>query len=389
MQGQVEGRMKHAEAMQAHVIDNRPLLDRLFDEGLIRMERSAFLSEAPPPIPAPVDLDRVEGMLLGLAIGDALGNTSEGMGPGARRTAFGEITTYLPNRHAGGRCVGTPSDDSQMAFWTLEQLLADGGLVPEHLAACFSQRPIFGIGKSVTQFLANYKERGLAWDRAGAHSAGNGAVMRIAPVLIPHLLALSPALWADVAIAGMVTHNDRTSNACCVAIASLLWSALGLAAAPEPAWWLERFVAVAGPLEGDTELVPRCDHHKDYRGSLTRFVSTRVRKALDGGRSVRDISDEFWSAAFLLETMPSVLAVLERHADSPREPILRAVNDTWDNDTVAAIVGAIVGALHGRKAFPQEWVDGLLGRTGADDDGRVFELIAETRRYLGRSTRPA
>jgi ADP-ribosylglycohydrolase len=136
-------------------------------------------------------------------------------------------------------------------------------------------------------------------------------------------------------------------------------------------------------------LVPRCDRHKDYRGSLTRFVSTRVREALDGGRSVRDVSDEFWSAAFLLEMMPSVLAVLARHADSPREAILRAVNDTWDNDTVAAMVGAIVGALHGRKALPREWVDGLLGRTGADDDGRGFELIAETRRYLGGSTRPS
>jgi len=31
----------------------------------------------------------------------------------------------------------------------------------------------------------------------------------------------------------------------------------------------------------------------------------------------------------------------------------------------------------------------MLGRTGADDNGRVLELIAETERYLGRSTRPA
>jgi ADP-ribosyl-[dinitrogen reductase] hydrolase len=61
---------------------------------------------------------------------------------------------------------------------------------------------------------------------------------------------------------------------------------------------------------------------------------------------------------------------------------VRAVNDTWDNDTVAAIVGAIVGARHGRKALPQGWIDGLLGRTGEADDGRVFQLIAETERFL-------
>ena len=368
------------------VLDNRLVLERLFDSGLIRLEKAPILLEAPPPIPSPVDLDRVEGMLLGLAIGDALGNTSEGMGPGERRAAYGEITNYLPNRHAGGRRVGTPSDDSQMAFWTLELLLADGGLVPEHLADCFSRREIFGIGKSVREFRARFRE-GRPWEEAGVPSAGNGAVMRIAPVLVPHLLAPSPAVWADAALAGMVTHNDRTSNACCVAIAALLWSALGFDATPAPGWWLERFVAVAGPLEGDTELAPRYGPHRgSYRGSLAGFVSTRVRDTLEAGRSVREVSDEFWSAAFLLETIPSVLAVLERHADSPRLAILRAVNDTWDNDTVAAIVGAVVGALHGRKALPQEWIDGLLGRTGAEDDGRVFELIFEMKRYLGGGT---
>jgi hypothetical protein len=42
------------------------------------------------------------------------------------------------------------------------------------------------------QFIANYKDRGQAWERAGVHSARNGAVMRIAPVLIPHLREPSP-----------------------------------------------------------------------------------------------------------------------------------------------------------------------------------------------------
>jgi ADP-ribosylglycohydrolase len=73
--------------------------------------------------------------------------------------------------------------------------------------------------------------------------------------------------------------------------------------------------------------------------------------------------------------MPTVLHILARHADDPEEAIVRAVNDTRDNDTIAAIVGAVVGALHGRAALPRRWVDGLLGRTREDDDGRVFELI--------------
>ena len=56
-----------------------------------------------------------------------------------------------------------------------------------------------------------------------------------------------------------------------------------------------------------------------------------------------------------------------------------SVNDTRDNDTIAAIVGAAVGALHGREALPDRWVDKLTGRTTDSDDGRVFELIEKAR----------
>jgi ADP-ribosylglycohydrolase len=56
-----------------------------------------------------------------------------------------------------------------------------------------------------------------------------------------------------------------------------------------------------------------------------------------------------------------------------------AVHDTKDNDTVAAIVGAAVGALHGRAGLPARWIDDLLGRTTDCDDGRVFELLEAAR----------
>ena len=56
------------------------------------------------------------------------------------------------------------------------------------------------------------------------------------------------------------------------------------------------------------------------------------------------------------------------------------MNDCYDNDTVAAIVGAAVGALHGKDAIPARWQQGLLGRTMQSDDGRIFELIAAAQR---------
>jgi len=46
------------------------------------------------------------------------------------------------------------------------------------------------------------------------------------------------------------------------------------------------------------------------------------------------------------------LWILTRCVGDPEEAIVRAVNDTTDNDTVGAIVGAAVGALHGELALP-------------------------------------
>lgn len=80
-----------------------------------------------------------------------------------------------------------------------------------------------------------------------------------------------------------------------------------------------------------------------------------------------------------METVPSVLFILCRHADDPNEAIVRAVNDTWDNDSVAAIVGAVVSALHGASRIEKRWRRGLLGRSSADDDGRLFDLLAQAR----------
>ncbi len=81
-----------------------------------------------------------------------------------------------------------------------------------------------------------------------------------------------------------------------------------------------------------------------------------------------------------METVPSVLYVLMRHGHDPEEAMVRAVNDTYDNDTVAAIVGAAVGALHGKSKLPERWINRLSGRTTDFDDGKVFQLLDEAKR---------
>jgi excisionase family DNA binding protein len=57
--------------------------------------------------------------------------------------------------------------------------------------------------------------------------------------------------------------------------------------------------------------------------------------------------------------------------------------EIWLAGCHMAIVGTAVGALHGRATLPQNWIDGLLGRPTAADDGRVFELLSLARQRRG------
>lgn len=351
--------------------DNRPLLKSLFDRGLVQAEPAALLWETVPP--RQVAGDRVAGMLLGVAIGDALGAPTESTNPGVRRAMYGEVRDYLPNPQAD-YATGYPTDDTQLTFWTIECLLAEEGLVPEHLADRFCRERIFGIGSAVRQFVRNRKDFGLPWERCGTPSAGNGALMRIAGSLPPHLRE-GGSLFADAALNAFVTHNDRAAVSSAVAYAGMLWELTGMSAPPDAAWWWQRYVELAKGVEGESSYRPRGGDFADYVGPLWRFVAERLPEAKCLRLTTRQASDSWQSGAYLLETVPAVLYICAQHGADPEEAIVRAVNDTRDNDTVAAIVGAAMGALHGAATLPPRWRLGLTGRLGLRDDGRVQELI--------------
>jgi hypothetical protein len=59
-------------------MDNAAVLDGLLDRQAISLQRGHLLNRTVAPKPPSFDYDKVDGMLLGVAIGDALGITTEG-----------------------------------------------------------------------------------------------------------------------------------------------------------------------------------------------------------------------------------------------------------------------------------------------------------------------
>jgi ADP-ribosylglycohydrolase len=347
----------------------------LIKAGRVITQWRSETASNPTAIPVDIDVaDKIDGMILGLAIGDALGNTSEALNPQERRSQFGWIDSYLPNSHFGNLRLGLPSDDTQLAAWTIEQILDEGRLEPQLLGYRFSADRICGAGSTVREFLKKFKS-GVSWVGSGPVSAGNGALMRIAPVIIPYVRDPSIEMWADTLMAAHLTHNDDLSNSSCLAFVNILWLLVSRNSAPAKNWWINEWASTAAQVSTGQRYAARNGHPSGFEGTIPELLEQYVVPALGQDLPV-DVACGIWhSGAYLLETVPSVLYILSRHGHDPRQAILEAVNNTRDNDTIAAIVGAAVGALHGASALPQEWIDGLLGRTRADDDHHLFQLL--------------
>jgi len=365
------------------MIDNTQLLRHLMVNKLIRLHEGPILNQVPDPLPDSCNYDKVEGMLLGIAVGDALGITSEGRKPHDRRKLYGEIRDYQADRRPKrNHPIGVGSDDTQMSFWTVEQLIDDRGLRPESLGRKFCAHRIWGAGGSVKEFIKNFKD-GQPWYKAGPESVGNGALMRIAPIVLPYLRNPHPSMYADAAIASMMTHNDFASNATCIAFVHMLWELLGMDSPPNPEWWADTYCSIAKDLEGDTGYQHSSNIMGEYSGPLWHFVSNVCKDALKRRLPVEEACNTWGSGGHLFETVPSVLHILATHSNDPEKAIIRAVNATRDNDTIASIVGAAVGALHGLGNLPERWVKHINGRLrDGGGGGQIFRLIVHSKQVF-------
>lgn len=352
---------------------------RLDDQLNVRWDTR--LDQPPPPLGV-VSPDRVAGMLWGVAIGDALGRPSEGMTPTRRKQIYGEVRSYHPHyraKHRGTSVGGRVSDDTQLTFWTLAQLLADGRLDPQAVSDRFARDGgnLIGAGATLREFRVR-AARGLPWRERGVVSAGNGALMRISPVVLPHLRAPSADLWRDTLLCGSITHNDSASNATCLAFVNLLWQCLSMGSPPPNGWWIETFLNFAAPLEREDDYAPRGGDVTDFQGSLCDWIRLRLNAFAEDDRTTAEICDGLHSGAYLLETVPCVLVILERYSHDPEQALIRAVNDTKDSDTLGAIVGAVVGALHGKSSLPQRWIDGLEGRLSKKGPTHAVQALIDS-----------
>ena len=276
-------------------------------------------------------IERYQGCLLGLAVGDALGTTLE----------FKPRGTFEPiDDMVGGGCFdlepGQWTDDTSMALCLAESLIEKKGFDPYDQMKKYllwyrtgymsSTGTCFDIGGTTRAALNAFEKTGEPFSGpTDLRSSGNGSLMRLAPVP----MFFFPDREAMIFYAGESSRTTHGSQACidaCRLFASIL------------------FNAFSGM---DKERV-LFDHD-------INIVQSPAIKEIASGAYRNKTEDEIQGSGYVVKSLKAALWCFHT-TNSFRDAVLKAVNLGDDADTTAAICGQVAGAFHGYNKIPGTWV---------------------------------
>ncbi len=285
-----------------------------------------------------IRFDRFRGALLGLAVADAVGTTLEFRPPGSF-TPIDDMVGGGPFRLQPGQWT----DDTSMALCLAASLVERQGFDPADQMARYlrwwregymsSTGRCFDIGNTVAGALRRFETSGEPF--AGStdpYSAGNGSIMRLAPV--PMFYLNDPA--QAIAMAGessRTTHGAPAAVDACRFLAALLVAAINGANKEE---LLAADFWDGPPLQADIAAIAA--------GSYKQKNPPQIKGT---GYVVASLEAALW--AFY-------------HTADFRAACLRAANLGDDADTTAAVVGQLAGAFYGAAGIPAMWLQKLALR---------------------------
>jgi ADP-ribosylglycohydrolase len=292
----------------------------------------------------PTKSDRFRGALLGLACGDALGTTLE----------FQPLGSFEPiNDMVGGGVFGLNAgewtDDTSMAL-CLAQSLIDKGFDPKEQMENYvrwyqegylsSNGRCFDIGNTVRDALHQYLEDGNPM--AGSSepmSAGNGSLMRIAPVALYYANHLEQAIYY-AGESSKTTHQALEAIDACRYYGALIVLALNGASKAEIL---------------------------DYRMD---GLTPKIAEVTNGSYKYKQ-PPQIRGSGYVVASMEAALWAFY-HSTSFEKGALMAANLGDDADTTAAIFGQLAGAYYGENGIPQRWLDKLYGAEMIDEYAKAL-----------------
>lgn len=308
--------------------------------------------------------ERYRGALVGLAAGDALGTTLEFKPPGT----FTSITDMVGGGPFGLE-PGQWTDDTSMAMCLAESLVECDGFDAHDQMVRYtrwykegywsSTGRCFDIGNTVSGALHRFARTGEPFSGStDPYSAGNGSLMRLAPVVL--FYAGNPrAAVRRAADSSRTTHGAATALDACRYMAAL----------------------ILGALDGvDKQTLLADDYWPTPYAPDNTNLAPEIAEIAEGSFWKRQ-PPEIKGTGYVVRSLEAALWAFYQSEDF-RSGCLLAANLGDDADTTAAIYGQLAGAYYGENAVPEEWRTKL---TRYEDIVDIAESLYRASRTAGGS----
>ncbi len=300
-------------------------------------------------------LDKFQGSMLGVAIGDTLGHPFEGVLREDIHSYFKDFKEFIGNNR---KLFNTYTDDTQLTIHTAKALIQGNGFNTDNFIreyVLWLEDPPIGPGYGCISSIRKLKY-GIPWEQASSNSGGNGTAMRIAPIGLFYCKDLNE-LKKSAIKSSIITHSHPAASAGAIVIARAI--AYLIDKNPEAGFSIDEFFEVIiSSISGSQEeiweefikILAKLQSNLDLpiEAGLIKFSQIGVKSPY--------FIEQYLGKAFVhpytISTVVCAIFIFLKSLSSFEKCVFELATAGGDSDTVGAIGGSLVGTYFGYNNIP-------------------------------------
>ena len=304
-------------------------------------------------------LDKFQGCLLGVAIGDTLGHPFEGKLRSEIYANFNDFNKFIEHNRF---MFNTYTDDTQLSLHLAEAIIKGNGfnlknIIREYLN--WLDDPPIGPGYGCISSIRLLKY-GIPWQQAASNSGGNGTAMRISPIGMFYCKDLK-ALKNAAIKSSIITHSHPAASAGAIVIARAI--AFLIDKDPDIGFSTDEFFEdLITSISGSQEEIwdEFIEILNKLKSNLKIPIEAGLIKFSQAGVKSPYFIEQFLGQAFVhpytISTVVCAIFIFLKKLNSFKECIFELATAGGDSDTVGAIGGSLAGAFFGIKNIPVDLI---------------------------------
>ena len=304
-------------------------------------------------------LDKFQGCLLGVAIGDTLGHPFEGKLRSQIYSYFDDFDEFIQKNKSIFR---TYTDDTQLTLHTAEALIKGNGFNIDYFIREYVNwldDPPIGPGYGCISSIRKLKY-GVHWKQAASNSGGNGTTMRISPIGL--FYCKDPkGLKSNALKSSLITHSHPAASAGAIVIASAI--AYLIEKNPEIGFSInEFFEVITNSISNSQDEIWEEFIQILYKlkSNLKMPIESGLIKFSQAGVKSPYFIEQYLGQAFVhpytISTVVCSIFIFLKRLTSFKECTLELATAGGDSDTVGAIGGSLAGVYFGLQNIPPDLI---------------------------------